>query len=125
MSKFVAKGNAGFAMTFDNGYTVSVRWQPGTYTEHNDWGKRKNRLMDWWNQPVSEDSLLHGWVSNTAEVAVIRKDKTDNTKDVWYNPLTLKKGDPEGWLSTDQVADIIHNVQAISIEVKQKVLNTL
>ena len=125
MSKFVAQGNAGFQMTFDNGYTVSVRWQPGTYTEHNDWSTRKNEFSDWWNTPVNEHNLRDGWVSRTAEVAVIRRDKEDRAKDVWYNPLTLKKGDPEGWLSTDQVADIIHNVQAISIGVKQKVLNTL
>jgi hypothetical protein len=125
MSKFVAQGNAGFQMTFDNGYTVSVRWQPGTSTEHNDWSTKKNEFSDWWNQPLSKRNLVEGWVSRTAEVAVIRRDKKDKAKDIWYNPLTLKKGDPEGWLSTDDVAQIISNVQAINIGIKHKIINTL
>ena len=122
MSKFVAQGNAGFQMTFDNGYTVSVRWQPGTYTEHNDWSTRKNEFSDWWNQPLSEVNLANGWVSRTAEVAVIRRDEEDKAKDVWFNPHTLKRGDPEGWLSTDDVAIIISKVQSINVGLKDRVL---
>ena len=110
---FIAQGNSGFSMTFDNGYTVSVRWQPGTYTQHNDWTTGKNEFMDWWNQPITKENLETGWVSNTAEVAVIRKKGKDTAKDIWYNPVTLEKGDPEGWLSTDQVATIIQSVQSI------------
>ena len=122
MSKFVAQGNAGFQMTFDNGYTVSVRWQPGTYTEHNDWSTRKNEFSDWWNQPLSKVNLANGWVSRTAEVAVIRRDEEDKAKDVWFNPHTLKRGDPEGWLSTDDVAIIISKVQSINVGLKDRVL---
>ena len=122
MSKFVAQGNAGFAMTFDNGYTVSVRWQPGTYTEHNDWSNSKDQFVDWWDRPMTKDKLTNGWVSSTAEVAVIRR-SADGTDSKWYNPHTLKLGDPEGWLSTDEVADIIHNVQSIKVGIKDKVLS--
>jgi hypothetical protein len=125
VSEFVAQGNAGFQMTFDNGYTVSVRWQPGTYTEHNDWSTRKNEFSDWWNQPVSEANLVNGWASRTAEVAVIRRDEDDSKESKWYNPHTLELGDPEGWLSTDEVATIISNVQSINVGLKRKVLDIL
>lgn len=110
---FLAQRNSGFSMTFINGYTISVRWQPGTYTQHNDWTTGKNKFTDWWNQPTTEENLEIGWVSNTAEVAVIRKDDKSTTNDIWYNPLTMKEGDPEGWLSTDQVATIIQDVQSM------------
>ena len=124
MSKFIAQGNAGFAMTFDNGYTVSVRWQPGTYTEHNDWSSSKDKFKDWWGQPTTQESLTAGWVSNTAEVAVIRRDKDDKTKSQWFNPHTLELGDPEGWLSTDEVAKIMSNVQSIHVGLKDRIINT-
>jgi len=125
MSKFVAQGNAGFAMTFDNGYTVSVRWQPGTYTEHNDWSTSKDKFLDWWGQPTTKENLTNGWVSRNAEVAVIRRDEDDSSKSKWYNPHTLELGDPEGWLSTDDVATIISNVQSIKVGLKDKVLDVL
>ena len=110
---FIAQRNSGFSMTFANGYTISVRWQPGSYTQHNDWSTGKNKFMDWWNQPCTEENLETGWVSNTAEVAVIRKNGKDTANDMWYNPVTLEEGDPEGWLSTDQVANIIQTVQSM------------
>jgi len=120
---FVAQGNAGFSMTFKNGYTVSVRWQPGTYTQHNDYSNA-DKFMDWWKQPTTEEHLETGWVSSTAEVAVIRQ-YNDSEKNEWYNPLTLKKGDPEGWLPTDEVAGILSNVQSIHIGLKDKITNLL
>ena len=33
MSKFVATRNKGFAMTFDNNYTISVQWGTENYCE--------------------------------------------------------------------------------------------
>lgn len=72
--------NAGFQMTFENGWTVSVQWGGGTYSD--------NRYTDF--RSVTE--------SPTAEIAAW------DIEGKWYN-----FGDDTvmGWCKPDQVAEFI------------------
>jgi hypothetical protein len=78
----------GFAMTFDNGWTISVQWGPGNYchTRHNDT-----------DNPF--DGLSHQYISPTAEIAVW--DKDDN----WAR--LGDTDDVKGWVSANDVSKYI------------------
>ena len=94
MSKFVATRNKGVAMTFDNGFTISVQWGTENYCE------KKNTTI----HPT--DPMKHTrWDSLSAEIAVFEGERmlsvaTDGVDDVI------------GWLGTDDVAKIIAIVQS-------------
>ena len=85
MSKFVATRNKGFAMTFDNNYTISVQWGTENYCE------KKHTTI----HPT--DPMEHKrWDSLSAfdneEMINISSDGVD---------------DVIGWLGTEDVAKVI------------------
>ena len=74
----------GFAMTFSNGYTVSVQWGPGHYCG---------------NRSMSLFTGFEPFESKTAEIAAWRPDKS-------YLHLG-ENDDVVGWLTADEVAQYI------------------
>ena len=93
MSKFVATRNKGFAMTFDNLFTISVQWGPENYCEH------RNLDIDFEDLPNPKEE--NRWESNSAEIAVF-----------WNNGIMIPISsdgvdDVIGWLGTHDVAKVI------------------
>ena len=82
-------GAKGYQMTFKNGYSISVQFGPGNYCE------RQN--ADYY-APAKALKNNENWRSETAEVAI-------------FNPDGTFDGDVQGWLSTDEVADLIDTVR--------------
>ena len=89
---FVATKNTGFAMTFDNGFTISVQWGTINYCE------KKNLGAD-----GDEEMKTKRWESTTAEIAVFN--------DTGIVPVG-KSDDVIGWCSADEVAKVIAIVQS-------------
>ena len=89
---FVATKNTGFAMTFDNGFTISVQWGTINYCE------KKNLGAD-----IDEEIKTKRWESTTAEIAVFN--------DTGIVPVG-KSDDVIGWCSADEVATVIAIVQS-------------
>jgi len=82
-------GAKGYHMTFKNGYCISVQFGPGNYCERQD--------ADF-EAPLKTLKNNDSWRSETAEVAI-------------FNPDGTFDGDVQGWLSTDEVANLIRKVQ--------------
>lgn len=80
-----ATGNKGFQLTFRNKLTISVQWGRGNYATG-----------------VTEELDMTSALS--AEVMIWCND-TDRT-------LSFGRDEVKGWLSSDQVAIIIHNTAA-------------
>lgn len=95
--KFVSTMRKGFHMTFENGLTISVQWGAGNYCD--------NHFPENLDFSFSKDAE-----SDTAEVAIWGSDKE------FIDPQTFVKydinsdGDVAGYLDSDQVAELIHNV---------------
>ena len=87
---FVATQNKGFAMTFENGFGISVQWGTENYCEK----KSFNTDID----PVDP----HRWESLSAEIAIYKDKKF------------IDLGDDQviGWLSADEVAKVIAILQS-------------
>ena len=89
MSKFVATRNKGFAMTFENNYTISVQWGTENYCE-----KRITSI-----HPT--DPMEHKrWDSLSAEIAVFDDEKMINISSDGVDAVI-------GWLGTEDVAKVI------------------
>ena len=82
---FVATRNKGFAMTFENGFGISVQWGTENYCE------KKSFNTD--TDPMENDR----WESLSAEIAIYKDQKF------------IDLGDDQviGWLSPDEVAKYI------------------
>ena len=89
MSKFVATRNKGFAMTFDNNYTISVQWGTENYCE------KKHTTIH------STDPMEHKrWDSLSAEIAVFDDEEMINISSDGVDAVI-------GWLGTEDVAKVI------------------
>ena len=73
----------GFAMTFENGWTISVQWGPGNYCHRQD--RNDNPF----------DGIFHDYISPTAEIAAWDKDGK-------WTKLS-SHDDVKGWLSVNDV----------------------
>jgi hypothetical protein len=104
----------GFKMTFENGWTVSVQFGKGTYSEHRSEFKRE--------QP--EFSEVHvgklyrevSCDSTSAEVWAIHEDY-EECMGSGYDPhykATHYPDDPRGWQTPDEVAKFIQEVKDLS-----------
>jgi hypothetical protein len=100
MSNFESTLRKGFCMTFENGLTVSVQWGAGNYCD---------------NQFTGDFSCKEDEKSTTAEVAVwnaaeVWANASDflGTSKVEFDPMVM--GEPAGWLSANEVAQLIANV---------------
>ena len=91
MSNFETNNNKGFAMTFANGWTISVQWGIGNYCS-------AGRISDDYRAPRAVDS----WTSDTAEIAVW------DSKGDFYQ--CGESDDVLGYLTTDEVAQWIEKV---------------
>jgi len=118
MSKFTSHYNSGVHITFDNGYTVSIQWGPSTYSQHHNLDSLSYEKLE---APSTPSALANGWSSNTAEVAVMKLEEDKDT--IWYNPITLELGDPEGWMTTEQVVDVLQRVEQISVGKIRRLIN--
>ena len=81
----------GFAMTFENGYTISVQWGPGNYCA------TRNNSNLYKDNPVTGEHKTYE--SNTAEIAAWKPDGT------WLH--LSEYDDVAGWLTADKVAKYI------------------
>ena len=87
--KFVATRNKGFAMTFDNNYTISVQWGTENYFE------KKHTTI----HPT--DPMEHKrWDSLSAEIAVFDDEEMINISSDGIDAVI-------GWLGTHDVAKVI------------------
>ena len=87
---FAITDHKGFQLEFSNGWTISVQWGPGNYTE----GREKMK----WDAPKSSDR----WESSSAEIAILDPDGN------FHRPEGKDWGDDvAGWLSADDVAEYI------------------
>ena len=82
---FTSTHNNGFSMTFENGFTISVRWGIGNYCER--------RSMSSYH-PHS-DMKIPQVKSTDAEIAIWDKEGT------WFN---FGSDTVKGWCSVDEVA---------------------
>ena len=87
--KFVATRNKGFAMTFDNLFTISVQYGTGNYCE------KKNLGAD-----GGEEMKTPRWESRTAEIAVYKDEKF----------IDIGDDTVIGWLTPNEVAKVIEIV---------------
>ena len=108
MSKFVATRNKGFAMTFDNNYTISVQWGTENYCE------KKHPTI----HPT--DPMEHKrWDSLSAEIAVFDNEEMINISSDGVDAVI-------GWLGTEDVAKVIAIVSSAgSVEEIQTKIKTL
>tara|TARA_R110000751_G_C13747452_1_gene478045 strand:+ start:649 stop:984 length:336 start_codon:yes stop_codon:yes gene_type:complete len=94
---FKATG-AGFHITFDNGWTISVQWGPGTNSD---------------NRMKSYGTLLLGMKSEEAEVFAWNED------DIWWNFGTHKparKGDcTMPYVKPDELIGYMHQISSITM----------
>ena len=81
----------GFAMTFENGYTISVQWGPGNYCA------TRNNSNLYKDNPFTGEHKTYE--SNTAEIAAWKPDGT------WLH--LSEYDDVAGWLTADKVAKYI------------------
>ena len=98
---FVATRNKGFAMTFENGFGISVQWGTENYCE------KKSFNTD--TDPMKHDR----WESLSAEIAIYKDKKF------------IDLGDDQviGWLSPDKVAKVIEGVS--SAESSEEIINEI
>lgn len=93
---FVSTMRKGFKMTFENGLMISVQWGAGNYCD--------NHFPKDLDFSFSKDAT-----SNTAEVAII------SANDEFLDPADfgLSGGDGQvvGYLTPDEVADLIYKVK--------------
>lgn len=93
---------AGFMISFENGYTVSVQWSNANYCENRF--KRKEDIRD-------DMGYVH---SNTAEIAVWKTDDP-NQDFIDANIFAPKEySSPDtvlGYLSPEQVVEVLNNVK--------------
>jgi hypothetical protein len=87
-------GRAGFSLTFENGWEISVQWGPGTYSEY---GPRD-----------PETEMLR---SRTAEVAIFNSEGEYKTNVV---APEYASSDVAGWLTVEQVGELITRVQRLA-----------
>ena len=87
--KFVATRNKGFAMTFDNNYTISVQWGTENYCE-------KNHTTIHPTNPMEHKR----WDSLSAEIAVFDNKEMINISSDGVDAVI-------GWLDTHDVAKVI------------------
>ena len=85
------QGSNGFKMTFENGWTISVQWSSFNYCANRDFGTTTT---------TQERECVN------AECAVW------DTNGDWFK-LTASD-DVQGWMSPDEVAELIRQVQAFS-----------
>ena len=99
---FVATRNKGFAMTFENGFGISVQWGTENYCEKKSFN-------------TDTDPMEHNrWKSLSAEVAVYEGKRM----------LSIGEHDEViGWLSADKVAKIIEGVA--SAESSDEIINEI
>ena len=95
MSRFTITQHKGFRLVFDNGFAISVQWGEANYCsrQHDD------ELNPDFVSPKESDF----WTSGSAEVAVFDKKG---------NMMSLGEDTVAGWLSSDQVAQLISLVQS-------------
>lgn len=90
----------GFAMTFENGHTVSVQFGPGNYCD-------KSSIHNY-DEPAKVAAAHGSWESTTAEVASWGPDGAWTTKQFFQG----HNDDVRGWLKADEVAAFITWVQS-------------
>ena len=80
----------GFAMTFENGWTLSVQWGPGNYCQaRSEYSPDKNPF----------DGLFHSYTSPNAEIAAWDKDGN------WTKLSSHDDG--KGWVAGRDVCEYI------------------
>ena len=106
--KFVATRNKGFAMTFENNYTISVQWGTENYCE-----KRNTTIHP--TDPMEHKRLD----SLSAEIAVFDYEEMINISSDGIDAVI-------GWLGTEDVAKVIAIVSSAgSVEEIQTKIKTL
>ncbi len=95
---------SGFCVTFENGWTISVQWGPGSYTDNYD-------------EPVTcqerEGALLQ---SKVAEIAAYNKAET-----MWWDFDERRPVNPhgyvKGWVKPNELIGYMQEVSEIALDV--------
>jgi len=90
MSRFTITRHKGFRLVFDNGFAISVQWGDGNYCSRQHEGELNPDFVS----PEKSDF----WTADSAEVAIIDKEG---------GFISLGEDTVAGWLSSDQVANLI------------------
>ena len=100
-ASFTSTG-VGFQITFDNGWTISVQWGPGNYSD--------NQSEPWDAGPQMHDRITE---STTAEIAAWDSDDV-----FWWDfskGSRVKAGSSvKGWVKPDQLVGYMQEVSQIS-----------
>ena len=104
---FMATG-AGFQVTFDNGWTISVQWGPGCYCD--------NRMKSLDMADIVE-SLVDGMKSRNAEIAAWNED------DIWWDFGTQSPGEDgtsiQGYVKPDELIGYIQEISCITMSMEE------
>jgi hypothetical protein len=108
---FTITGGKGFSMRFPNGYTISVQWGPGNYSENHNVNC---------NYAKAGENHVQGFLdageagSNTAETAVIDGDgEFLNVDSDGVLDASNRSGDVQGWQTTTNVLALMVQVAAL------------
>ena len=94
--QFRSTMNKGFAMTFENGWTISVQWGTGNYCEARD-------LVGGFDAAMKVEGGI--WKSPSAEIAIWSGTERGEFNYQFENGDTVR-----GWCSPDEVASWINKV---------------
>ena len=101
---FRTSRNKGFVMEFDNGFGISVQWGIMNYCS----AKNLDEVFNDLEMKGNSKEFRNAWESNTAEIAVFKGEKMMSVGD---------NGQVIGWLTTDDVAQVIEIVSKYKTEI--------
>ena len=96
MSRFTITQHKGFRLVFDNGFAISVQFGSFNYCSRKNYDDKVSKDLV---SPKDSDF----WTAGSTEVAVF---------DEKENMISLGEDTVAGWLSSDQVAQLISLVQS-------------
>jgi hypothetical protein len=100
--------NKGFAVTFPNGWTVSVQFGPGNYCHNRDLHDHEMRGKGDFYQCAN------------AEIAAYR-DNADGRRAEWYTFPAYEDGDTvRGWVNPLEVLDFMQRIAALPVKGTEK-----
>ena len=103
--------HSGFQIKLENGYTVSVQFGPGNYCSRRPSLDDKRPFHTIFREPRTSNT----WESETAEVAIVDPNGDFVPVDKFCEDVSMDI-EIAGWVTADQVATIITNVQKIGGE---------
>ena len=96
-SKVASYWNSGTLLTFDNGYTVSIQWGPGSYSNNHDVpnynGNNPDQFINWFHSPWQANNKEFN--DHVKECLMVNRN-VDKRHTLCFTPEPIAKG----WHST-------------------------